>query len=49
MKENKFTKFVALKKGMQHNILIKITNALFDTKMISQKILSLQSDKKSKN
>ena len=26
---------------MQHNILIKITNVVFDTQMISQKILGL--------
>ena len=35
--KNKNTKFFALKKAVQHNILIKITKVLFDTHMISQK------------
>ena len=39
--KNKITKFFALKKGMQYNILIKTTNVLFDKQMISQKILGL--------
>ena len=40
-RKNKITKFFALKKAVQYNILIKITNVLFDTQMISQKILCL--------
>ena len=40
-RKNKITKFFALKKAVQYNILIKITNVLFDTQMISQKILRL--------
>ena len=39
--KNKITKFFALKKAVQYNILIKITKVLFDTHMISQKILGL--------
>ena len=39
--KNKVTKFFALKKAVQYNILIKITKVLFDTHMISQKILGL--------
>ena len=35
------TQFFALKTAVQYNILIKITNVLFDTQMISQKILHL--------
>ena len=38
-RKNKITKFFALKKAVQYNILIKITNVLFDTQMISQKTL----------
>ena len=33
--------FFALKKAVQYNILIKITKVLFDTHIISQKILGL--------
>ena len=33
-KKYKITKFFALKKAVQHNILIKITKVLFDTQMI---------------
>ena len=40
-RKNKITKFFALKKAVQYNILIKITKVLFDTQMISQKILGL--------
>ena len=40
-RKNKITKFFALKKAVQYNILIKITNVLFDTQMILQKILRL--------
>ena len=40
-RKNKFPKFFALKKAAQYNILIKITKALFDTRMISQEILGL--------
>ena len=40
-RKDKFTKFFDLKKAVQHNILIEITKALFDTQMISQKILGL--------
>ena len=51
--KNKITKFFALKKPVQYNILIKITSVLFDTQMISQKILRLDTFltewKKSKN
>ena len=36
-RKNKVTKIFALKKAVQHNILIKITKVLFDTHMISQK------------
>ena len=50
---NKITNFFALKKAVQYNILIKITKVLFDTQMISQKILGLDTFftewKKSKN
>ena len=35
------TKFFALKKTVQYNILIKVTNVLFNTQRISQKILGL--------
>ena len=52
-RKDKNTKFFALKKAVQHNILIEITKALFDTQMISQKILGLDTFftewKKSKN
>ena len=42
MKEKiKLPKFLALKNAMQHNIIIKITKVFFDTQMISQKILGL--------
>ena len=40
-RKNKTTNFFPLKKGKEYNILIKITNVLFDTQMISQKILGL--------
>ena len=40
-RKNKITKFFALKKDVQCNILIKITKVLFDTQMISQKMLGL--------
>ena len=40
-RKNKITKFFALKKAVQYNILIKITKVLFDTQMISQKIRGL--------
>ena len=40
-RKSKITKFFALKKALQYNILIKITKVLFDTQMISQKILGL--------
>ena len=40
-RKNKITKFFALKKAVQYNIFIKITKILFDTQMISQKILGL--------
>ena len=40
-RKNKITKFFALKKVLQYNILIKITKVLFDTQMFSQKILGL--------
>ena len=40
-RKNKIKKFFALKKAVQYNILIKITNILFDTQMVSQKILGL--------
>ena len=40
-RKNKITKFFALKKVVQYNILIKITNVPFDTQIISQKILHL--------
>ena len=39
--KNKITKFFASKKAVQYNIFIKITKVLFDTHMISQKILGL--------
>ena len=39
--KNKITKFFALKKAVQYNILIKITKVLFDIQMITQKILGL--------
>ena len=52
-RKNKITKCFALKKAVQHNILIKITKVLFDTQIISQKILGLDTFftewKKSKN
>ena len=41
-RKNKITKFFALKNAMQHNILIKITKAFFDTQMISQKNTGLR-------
>ena len=34
-------KFFVLKKAVQHNILIKITKVFFDTEVISQRILGL--------
>ena len=40
-RKSKITKFFPLKKAVQYNILIKITKVLFDTQMISQKILGL--------
>ena len=40
-KTNKIIKFFVLKKAVQYNILMKITKVLFDTQMISQKILGL--------
>ena len=40
-RKNKITNFFVLKKAVQYNILIKITKVLFDTQMISQKILGL--------
>ena len=52
-RKNKIINFFALKKAVQYNILIKITKALFNTQMISQKILALNTFftewKKSKN
>ena len=52
-RKNKITNFFALKKAAQYNILMKTTNVLFDTQMISQKILRLDTFftewKKSKN
>ena len=47
-RKNKITKCFALKKVVQHNILMKIAKVLFDTQMISQKILSLQNEKNPK-
>ena len=53
MKAKTKLQIFALKKTVQHNILIKITKVLFDTQMISQKILGLDTFftewKKSKN
>ena len=40
-RKNKITKFFALKKAVQYNILIKTTKVLSDTQMISQKIQGL--------
>ena len=40
-KKKKIVKLFALKKAVQHNILNKITKAVFDRQMISQKILGL--------
>ena len=40
-RKNKIIEFFTLKKAVQYNILIKITKVLFDTQMISQKILGL--------
>ena len=40
-RKNKITKFLAFRKVVQRNILIKITKVFFDTQMISQKILGL--------
>ena len=40
-RKNKMTKVFALKKAVQHYLLIKITKVFFDTQMISQKILGL--------
>ena len=52
-RKKKITKFFASKKAVQHKSLIKITKVLFDTQMISQKILGLDTFftkwKKSKN
>ena len=52
-RKNKITNVFVLKKAVQYNILIKITKVLFDTQMISQKILGLNTFftewKKSKN
>ena len=39
--KTKLQNFFALKKAVQYNILIKITKVLFDTHIISQKILGL--------
>ena len=52
-RKNKITNFFGLKKAVQYNILINITKVLFDTQIISQKILGLDNFytdwKKSKN
>ena len=52
-RRNKITKFFALRKAVQYNILMKITKVLSDTQMISQKIRGLDTffteRKKSKN
>ena len=40
-RKNKITNFFAFKKAVQYNILIKITKVFFDTQMIKQKILGL--------
>ena len=40
-RKSKTINFFALKKAVQHNILIKLTKVLFDTQMIWQKILGL--------
>ena len=40
-RKTKITKFLAFRKVVQRNILIKITKVFFDTQMISQKILGL--------
>ena len=40
-RKNKIIEFFVLKKAVQYNIFIKITKVLFDTQMISQKILGL--------
>ena len=40
-RKNKITKLFILKKAVQYKILIQITKVLFDTQMISQKILGL--------
>ena len=43
MKEKiKLQSFFALKKAVRYNILIKRTKVVFDTQMISQKILRLE-------
>ena len=52
-RKNKISKCFALKKAVQYNVLRKITKVIFDTQMISQKILGLDTFftewKKSKN
>ena len=40
-RKNKIIEFFTLKKAVQYNLLIKITKVLFDTQVISQKILGL--------
>ena len=40
-KKKQITNFFAMKKAVQYSIQRKITNVLFDTQMISQKILGL--------
>ena len=40
-RKNKISKCFALKKAVQYNVLRKITKVIFDTQMISQKILGL--------
>ena len=53
LRKSKIINFFVLKKAVQYNIFIKITKVLFDTQMISQKILGLDTFftewKKSKN
>ena len=41
VRKNKIAKLFALQKAVQRNILIKITKVLFDTQIISYKILGL--------
>ena len=40
-RKNKIIEFFTFKKAVQYNILFKITKVLFDTQVISQKILGL--------